>query len=303
MAQLIFLNERSHPPGDTHPAVGQRLLGGLAEVLVAVKKIVPRASLICAEPLPTMQLGNGCSISRCLNEPGRIREQARFLLSLGGQAPFRVAKDLAGDPDPGVTVYRCFGEAVEGIGLAHLYGGLPVSFIVAPWLTATLLLDLQQLTDDGESTVSVETVHASSLEHVESHRDWLSSLRRRDIDDAVDVWERRKELFPHLEFGRDIKSNLVSLQPPMFLQVVRYLSSLDDSVARWDPSASPTPEYPPHTTDEHESRKRLCNFPRADGVRVLCSWHGRYTPGPGRIHFRLEAAPKRIILGYIGRKL
>src|SRR6266849_4263261 len=114
MAQLIFLNERSHPVGNVHPEVAGRMLSALIDVMLGVKKLLPRASLITAEPLPSLQLGDNYSVANWLNGPGITRERGRFLLSLGQQAPFRIAKDLFGDPDPGVTVFRNAGDTVEG---------------------------------------------------------------------------------------------------------------------------------------------------------------------------------------------
>jgi hypothetical protein len=271
--------------------------------LVSIRAILPNATLLCAEPLATLQLGDSYSVAQCLNERGIVRERARLLLSMGGRAPFRIAQDLFGDPDPGITVYRHCGNPVEGIGLAELYGGLPVSFAIPPWLVATIQLDVEQLTTDVEHRWIVETRHASVSDHVRLHRLWLISLRCRDIVNAVDLYNRRNDLFPSLEFGRNLQSNLQDLQPPAFWQVVQYLCRLDESVEQWDPKTAHAPEYPPHTTDEHESRKRLCYFPDTNGVSTCCSWHGRFTPGPGRIHFKVEADPKRAIVAYIGRKL
>jgi hypothetical protein len=210
---------------------------------------------------------------------------------------------LAGDPDPGVTVYKCFGKYAEGAGLAMSFGGLPVSFCVEPWLGHMLALEAHQITDEGESAWTVDMPHASDLPHVNIHRAWLNALRRRDVSNPSDLCERFSQLFPYIELGRGAHGDLLSLEGPAFIQVTKYLAEIDNAVELWAPGTTPTPGYPPHTTDEHETRKRLCNFPDANGVPCCCSWHGRYTPGAGRIHFRLEASPKRIILGYVGKKL
>lgn len=282
MGQLIFLNERSHLAAETHRATANELLCGLVEVLIRVRQILPKAVLISSEPLPTLQLGHEYSVAHCLNGAGVIRERARLLLQMGGRAPFRVAQDLFGDPDPGVSVFQCSGCTVEGIGLSVLYGGLPVSFGVEPWKIPFLEVSVQQLTDGGENHWTTKAPHASSINHVETHHEWLTQIRRRDIIDAKDLLNRRKELFPYLEFGRNVENDVSNLQQPAFLQVVKYLGELDDSFQRWNPAESPHPDYPPHTTDEHVTRKRLCNFPDENGKIQLCSWHGRYTPGAGR---------------------
>jgi hypothetical protein len=304
MAQLIFLNERSHPTGDLHPAVAGQLLSDLTDVLLRIKGILPQVSLISAEPLPTMQVGNAYSVAIWLNENGLARERARFLLSLGQQAPFRVVRDMHGDPDPGATIYRYAGEVVEGIGLADLYGGVPVSFRQEMrWRVPMLLLDVDQLIEDGERSWSAEIRHVSLIEHIELHRIWLISLRRRNFENVTDLCVNRAEFFPHLEFGPRIEADLRSLEPPALQRVVHYLHRLNDSVEEWDPADRPMPAYPPNTSDESEARKPLCHFPAPGGELAAYTWHGRYTPGPGRIHFRVERNPARVILGYIGRKI
>jgi hypothetical protein len=101
MAQIIFLNERSHPTGDLHPAIAGQALTDLIDLILRIKAILPQLSLITAEPLPTLQLGSRYSVAIWLNEPGVSRDRARFLLGLGQRAPFRIAKVEFGDPDPG----------------------------------------------------------------------------------------------------------------------------------------------------------------------------------------------------------
>jgi hypothetical protein len=304
MPHLIFLNERSHPTGDIHPALAIQLLTDLVNVLLQIKKIVPQMALITSEPLSTLSIGQNYSVSLWLNEASVDRERARFLLSLGQQAPFRIAKDLFGDPDPGITVYRHAGQTVEGIGLAHLYGGMPVSFCTGDlWRVPALTLEAQQLLESGEQTFTFELRHAALVDHVKTHREWLRALRRKDIANATDLYSRRSELFSHIDFGLGIKSDLERLQPAAFLQVVEYLGRMDDALDEWNPENQPIPQYPPNTTDESASRKSLCNFPGITGVREQFTWHGRYTPGAGRIHFRLQHAQRRVVVGYIGQKI
>jgi len=285
MAQLIFLNERSHPPDDMHPEVAGQSLADLVDVLLRIKAVLPQLALISAEPLATLRLGKDYSVASWLNRQGKNRERTRFLLSLAQQAPFQVVRELFGDPDPGVTVYRLGSEDVQGIGLAHLYGGLPVSFSHdVQWRVDSILLNVDQLVEGGENSWSVDIPHASLIEHVETHRIWLTSLRRRDIHNASDLWARRSDLFHHLDFGPDVRVGISKLEKRAFLQVVNYLCRLDDAIGLWDPSSRQIPEYPPNTSDESASRKHLCEFPAPWGGIASFTWHGRYTPGAGRIH-------------------
>jgi hypothetical protein len=304
MAQIIFLNERSHPCGDLHPAKAKEELANLIAVLVRIKKVLPSASLISAKPLPTLRLGNFYSVAIWPNEGGVAREQVRFLLGLGQRAPFRIVREMLGDADPGATIYRNDGDIVEGLGLAALYGGIPISFCGANrWRVSRLTLDVQQLVDDGESQWSLEIRHASLVEHVEFNRDGITSLRRRDVNNGAVLWLHKEELFPYLEFGPGVEADLKKLQSPAFLQVTEYLQQLNDAVEAWEPASSRSPNYPPLASDESASRKPLCRFPVPGGGYAAFTWHARYTPGEGRIHFLLKHDPKRVVIGYIGTKL
>ncbi|WP_348266519.1 hypothetical protein [Edaphobacter sp. DSM 109919] len=304
MAQLLFLNERSYGPGHIAIPVAQESLATFVDVLLQIKKLLPRVSLISSESLSHLRLGNGYSVASWLNSGAANRERGRVLLSLANQAPFRVVNDLYDDPDPGVTVHRYGDEIVEGIGLANLYGGVPISLDIEDrWRVSTLSLNVQQLVEDEERAWIIEMPHAASVQHVHNHQQWLLTLRKREVANADDLYERRAELFPFLAFTPSVKANLEVLQHPAFGQVVHYLCQLDDAVNVWDPRKTTQPKYPPHTTNESASRKELCYLPDIECGRDYFTWHGRYTPGAGRIHFKLEYEPKRVVLGYIGKKL
>jgi hypothetical protein len=303
MAPLIFLNERSYPVGDLPRQIVGQSLEQLINVLMGIKRVLPRASLITSEPLATMSLGDHYSLIMWRNESSSNRERGRLLFGLAAQAPFRIAKELYGDPDPGVTVFRYEGAVAEGLGLAHLYGGLPVSFSHDPrWNLPMISLNVEQLLEEGEKSDLISINHASLPQHLEVHKAWLASIPRREVAGAHDLVSRRDEICPYVQFGPNVSADLSKLESPAFLQVFHYLCNLSDSVRDWD-EVNPTPQYPPGTNDESASRKALCNFPTIGGGTATFTWHGKYTPGAGRIHFRLERNPRRAVVGYIGRKL
>lgn len=59
------------------------------------------------------------------------------------------------------------------------------------------------------------------------------------------------------------------------------------------------------TTPESETRSRLPEMfvKFEDGETRHCSWHSRFTPGAGRIHFYYDESEKIFYVGYIGEKL
>lgn len=304
MAQLIFLNELSSVSRPLPLEVAQESLTTFVDVLIEIVKLLPMSALISPQPLPSLEVCHGYSMSNWFNSSGIHRDKIRFVLGLANRAPFSAVIDHYGDPDPGVSVHRHAGEIVIGIGLADLYGGIPISFSTdASWQVDSLHIDVELLLDDEERAWSIDIPHMSMLKHVEHHKQWLLERKERNVANAADLLKRCTTLYPFLIFGPGIEDNLLALEIPAFKQVVYYLEQLDDAVALWTPTTEVAPNYPPHTTDESATRKPLCFFPDPKGGRDYFTWHGRYTPGAGRIHFRIQHEPRKAILGYIGKKV
>jgi hypothetical protein len=56
-------------------------------------------------------------------------------------------------------------------------------------------------------------------------------------------------------------------------------------------------------TPESETRRHLCKFADFDGESRIFDLHGRFTPGEGRIYFRLVPQERTATIAYIGLKL
>lgn len=81
------------------------------------------------------------------------------------------------------------------------------------------------------------------------------------------------------------------------------LRRIDDSIGDWDPSVCKHPAWRSYITAEGETSKRHCWFEDFDGETRLFDLHGRFTPGPGRVHFRLVPEQRKATIAYAGRKL
>jgi hypothetical protein len=162
--------------------------------------------------------------------------------------------------------------------------------------------------EDGEVDIvaaDVETVHASHPDHVEEHGDWLEHACRQPVADGADLWRRRGELFPRLDFLPRVEGQLRALQAsnPWFGAVAQRLEELNAALGDWDPANTPEPQYRSRVTPEHAQRKRLCRFEDLDGEARVFDLHARFTPGAGRLHFRLDPEPRRAVIAHVGRKL
>jgi hypothetical protein len=306
MPQIAFLNERSHLVGNLPEFEARNAFEKFIDLMLALRKVMPRLSLICCGPLLSQGLGDNYGVHKWLNETQRERKQ--FLLSLGQLAPFSEAERLFGERDPGVSEYVFDGQpfdglVVVGIGFADLYGALAISFgHDRRWHLQSVPVRVLQLLDEGEKVWRTPVPHAVFAGDVAFHRVWLLESIRRDIRDATSLWDLRNDLLPNLRFHPAVEADLQNLQPSAFMQVVTWLFRANDQLDGWNPEATPIPQYPPHTTGEAEIRRRLF-WIRDQGEPRCFHMHGRYTPGAGRIHFWLSAPERRIIIGYVGLKV
>lgn len=84
--------------------------------------------------------------------------------------------------------------------------------------------------------------------------------------------------------------------------VVDQLVKLEQAVAEW-PDGHEAPQWKTKVTGEYEMRRKHCEFPDLDGVVRVFELHARFTPGAGRLHFRLVSADRTARVAYIGRKI
>ena len=144
--------------------------------------------------------------------------------------------------------------------------------------------------------------HASHEEHVKHHAAWFDDALRGRYSTGRDLWEERALAFPNLVFLDRVADDLAKLASVWVEPVRSRLAELDRCVAEWRRSA-PAPSWRSHITPESDTRRHLTRFTDLDGITRFFEWHARFTPGPGRIHFRIDAAAHRLVIAYIGRKL
>lgn len=309
MTMYVFLNELSQPRGPIPAQPGAQVVNDLVDLLRGIKRRRRDTVLHSALPLRDVQIGDSYSVGAWSGDGDR-REEWRFLRSLQDRAPFQVRIS-----DMGVDLmeadYRLGANRAEGLGLAHMFGGMAVSLDHDPrWrkMRMALVREALEETDDGDVdivTAEVETMHASHVDHIADHADWLESACLQPVTDGADLWRRRDELFGHLEFLPRVAGQLTALPAshPWFGAAVVRLTELNEAIREWDPAQSPEPLYRSRVTPEHSQRKMLCQFEDLDGETRIFDIHARFTPGSGRLHFRLDAQRRKAVVAHIGRKL
>ncbi|WP_326700384.1 hypothetical protein OG909_25710 [Streptomyces sp. NBC_01754] len=320
---LLFLNEISCGTTCDH-ARAERAMTELADAVLAVLRADrPGTVLVSKEPITGLQIADGHPIGKWHGNP-RNRDAWRRLLQMQSKWPHRTSyPEGEGFYD---VEYRHQGRLAEGLGAAHLMDGLGLSLAVDTcWGDARVTLEREQLVDDADATDTtvggatagshigeVEIRHASSGTHIDGHLRWIADrvelARRGGIDSVAhgaELWERRAALFPRLEFLPRVESQLRNLTPGWVRPAGRRLAELDLAVTSWDPDTDPEgPQWHSHVTGEGETRSReFCVFTDLDGRQRTFGKHGRFTPGHGRVHFRLVPESRTLRVAHVGLKL
>jgi hypothetical protein len=260
------------------------------------------------------------SISQWCKEANE--KERRFIKNLATKTP--LSKELL-NPDiqdiennVGLSEFYYQGQLTIGLGVAYLLDTLAISFISDQfWDLSYLQLDLIQLNDNDDIiNQAVDIRHASLDIHVKDHSKWIQERIRTGIIDGEDIWERRKELFPSLEFCENVSKQIQSLDygTPMVRQVEKKLFELENYCKIWTNGAFNLDLLPSKATPESDSRlqqlEQKLTFECPDGKKRIFSLHLRMTgAGAWRLHFfpKLEICPElgtgKIIVGYIGKKI
>ncbi|WP_406730826.1 hypothetical protein [Streptomyces sp. NBC_01794] len=312
---LLFLNEMSCGTG-CEPVRAERAMTEFARTTRAVARVDKASTtLVSAVPLKSLEIADGYPIAKWVGNP-RNRDAWQLLRQMQSKSPFKVV--FPDEEDPFDIEYRHEGGPAEGLGAAHLMGGLAVSLPVAPcWDAPRLLLEREHLveSDDGDldSRISeVDVRHASVPDHVEDHLPWIREraewLRRAglaEVHNGARLWETRAELFPRVRFLPRVERQLNELETVSVPVVLRHLAELDKAVSEWDPQARPEgPLWPGSVRPEHQNRRdKFCWFEDLDGTQQVFELHVNFPPKPGRVHFRLVPDTKVVHVAHVGRKL
>ncbi|NJO62051.1 MAG: hypothetical protein HC836_28605 [Richelia sp. RM2_1_2] len=259
----------------------------------------------------SLELAPNYPIARWRNDPEVDREESRFFKTLATKAPFwtDVFEEFKDEFD--LSEIRHQGELVSGIGFALIIDGLPVSFnSETRWNCCYLSLEVVNISENQEIiSETVEILHASCRNHVRQHTDWIKNRIRKEVANGEELWNKKEELFPNLEFCDDVykQINCLDNAKPIFRQVIKKLFELEESSKSWVDGAFKLETLASKASVESESRLRQfeddLSFICSDGQKRLFSLHVRMTPGAWRLHFCTELGPGKIIIGYIGSKI
>lgn len=304
MTVLLFLNELSSAE-PCEKAVADRAVGRLVQLLRHVSRLRSNAALVSDAKLKELELMPGYCLREWAGQP-RNRDLWRFIRGMENRAPHSaVLPDGAGE---GVE-YFCNGVTGRGLGAAHLMDGLLVSLLVSerwdtPWVHAVRdILDETPGALEPIITEEVDVRHAATVGHLEVHDDWLKQVGILDLGTGAEIWEERAAIFPHIQFLDRVEKQMRELRQDWVIPAALELRRIDEAIADWDPAIRPVPSWRSLITPEHERRRKLCTFADSDGEARIFDWHGRFTPGAGRVYFRLVPEIRKARVANIGLKL
>lgn len=208
--------------------------------------------------------------------------------------------------------FKYNGIEVRGLGAACLFDSLAISLDNDnEWDKISIAINIASLSFETDNVVNEtkEVKHGSKPEHIEYLNSWILNKKKMSITDGTVLWETKSELFPRLIFCQATKNQLTCLKEsnPGFVQIKHILFALDNYCANWGNgpftprsfSHEPVPESDTRETQLRTQLTIVC----PDGKGRFFSWHFKFTPGPGRIHFVFDELNKICYIGHIGRKI
>ena len=312
---LIFneLSLRNFAPNEQ---IAQQWMSELITTIRAFTAQGVKVNLRSKEYFYTIILAPNYPVRRWLNDANE--RERRFIKNLATKTPLSV--DLADleiqdiENSTGLSEFRYQGELAIGLGVAHLLDTVAISFISDEcWNCSSLEIQAQRINEENAELIHeiIEILHASHKNHVQNHAEWIQNRIRNGVIDGEDLWDRRKELFPNLDFcdavGKqltNIRAGQLELQP-----VVKTLFELQKCCNNWKTGYFNLDEYPIEESGESQATLKKYGNQRSfrcpDGQERLFERHVKLRFCNWRIHF-FPLKPEveiKVIIGYVGSHL
>ena len=257
-----------------------------------------------------MVLAENYPLRRWLNDREVNKDERFFLLTLATNRLFGNIYDVdikikVEDSDCELSLQ---GSPAEGFKVAYYLETLVISLhSELLWNASRINLDLIQIDENGELIdESVEVLHASQKNHVLEHADWIKNRLQSERLNGMELWNRRDELFPSLQFCNAGNKQLRRLRTgeKKLELVLEVLSVLDNCAKNWQAGSFSLEGYPFEESGESEptlnkySKERTFLCP--DGEERLFERHVKLKECNWRIHFFPEVKTTKVIIGYVG---
>jgi hypothetical protein len=311
----LILNELSLRNPAPNKKIAQQRMSELINTIKAVKAQGVKVSLRTRENFHTTILAPNYPLRSWFNDADQV--ERLFIKTLATKAPF--STDLTNldiqdiENNASLSEFRYQGKMAIGLGIAYVLNTIAISLLSEEcWDSSYIKLEFRWLDQDEEVIDElVDIIHASRSIHVREHAILIAKIQERicqEVRDGMQLWNRREELFPNLEFCDAVKKQLedirigqVELQP-----VVNILFEIQKCCKNWKSgyfnldgySIDESGESKP--TLEKYFKERIFYCP--DGKERLFERHIKLKFCNWRIHF-FPKEPGKVIIGYVGRHL
>lgn len=157
---------------------------------------------------------------------------------------------------------------------------------------------------------NVDILNCSTEEHVDK---LILRQRKRErllISSGSELWEKRKELFPHLIFCESVRKQLEEARVSLQIQaVMNRIQILEDYFSTYEgifdkEKVGHGCRYESESVQNDNRLRNMRKFLTPYGSEEYFYWHISF-PGnyPGRIHFLPDSEHNMGIIGYIGKHL
>jgi len=293
MASWVLLNELSAELGSDDPAGTYRMF---ADTISTIKRQNAVSLLVSTASLHGVSLSQAMSLHEWGGQ-GANRDRWLLLLAALAGPPARCwdIRESLIDSDAEVSIA---GVSPDTSNAAVCSGSLLASFDSDPSLR---LDDLQATVTRfvGDDLVATEVLQPHAW-CVDGARRILGRQPEVEVPSSgEELWNRREELFPHLEFLAVARSEVVGIPESWLRPLTHRLAELNRVTGAWDRLSSPTPTWESQVTGESASRRAQFWFD--DGSEQhLFEMHARFTPGYGRVYFRVVRERGVLRIAHIG---
>jgi hypothetical protein len=306
--ELVF-NELSLRQPVENKSFARQIMTEFVACVRLVAEIGVSASLRADTSIHDLLLAPDYPIAQWRNDHEVDREERRYFRLINSKVP--VLADLPNIAElVRLQEFRFEGELANGLGIAELIGGLAISFGTdRKWAQDFVRIEVSSLNEREEiQKLPANVEHASSTQHVESHRAWIRSRLTDELEDGKQIWSRRNEIFPKLVLCESVGRRLTEIDPgSLAIRVIKHrLEQLNNYCLTWRAGAFDPQRLGLHASIESQPTLQQYGEQRTfrcpDGREQLFSWHCRL-PGAWRLHFLPDLVSRTIIIGYIGPHL
>jgi hypothetical protein len=306
---VLFLDDASRHNGSIDRGCAEQTALTLLATLRRLRKINSRIALNTARPIAQYQIADDWTLQSVLGGHA-FKEEWDFIRALSDRSPFSVGLEDGIAQEINDMEFHARPGQIRSSALAWatLLGSATVSFDAhADWSQGWVEMSYRTLDDAGNLLETEGRVrNASQVVHADEHIAWLRLLGFAVVPTAAQVWSEKGDRFPGLRFLSRVENDLTALEGSgiPFLQAIASLEALARDVAGWKTNSS-WPEFSTKASPEAAQRQNLCfAHDDATGKEELFDWHTRFTGGlAGRVHFRVDAKTRTIIVAYVGGKL